>query len=75
MSAVAADGLYNVAGEHDRRDQRSDRVSEIDPTMIDGRVDDRYARMAIASIGAMVGLISTATFQALQKIENGHEST
>jgi hypothetical protein len=74
-SAVATVGLYDVAGQHDRRgDQRDGRMSEIDSTMLDGRVDERYAKMAIASIGAMVGLISTATFQTLQRIENGDYS-
>lgn len=70
-SAAATVGLYDVAGQHDRSgDLNADsRASQIDATRMDGRVDETSARVAVASIGAIIGLVSTATFQALQRLQ------
>jgi hypothetical protein len=70
--ALTAYGMYETAGQYDRRDNQ--RTSEIDPTMIDGRIDETDARVAIASIGAMIGLISTMTYQEIMRIQQGDQS-
>lgn len=66
-SAVTAVGLYDVAGEYDRRGDLKTYASQIDPARMLGEVDQVYARFAVASIGAVAGFISTVTCQLFRR--------